>query len=221
MDDRIGPARSLADATIARSAAPRDGSSAHTARASIDAATDGPMNDDPRAGSRRPRHAADDRGGARRRAGADLGGGNRGGRRRLDDPGRRGRGPARLGDPARSRARRVRRRPHRDPGDRRCAPARRAVRRRRHRRDARYRRGAGALCAGPRSPRTDGAPRTGAARTSSDIADGRLETTPIEAVVPGDLLAIRPGEVVPVDGMVAGTARPSSTSPRSPASPAW
>jgi heavy metal translocating P-type ATPase len=34
--------------------------------------------------------------------------------------------------------------------------------------------------------------------------DGRLETTPIEAVVPGDLLAIRPGEVVPVDGMVVG-----------------
>ena len=35
--------------------------------------------------------------------------------------------------------------------------------------------------------------------------DGRLETTPIEAVVPGDLLAIRPGEVVPVDGMVVGS----------------
>lgn len=34
--------------------------------------------------------------------------------------------------------------------------------------------------------------------------DGGLETTPIESVVPGDLLAIRPGEVVPVDGMVAG-----------------
>ena len=35
--------------------------------------------------------------------------------------------------------------------------------------------------------------------------DGRLETTPIEAVAPGDLLAIRPGEVVPVDGMVVGS----------------
>ncbi len=34
---------------------------------------------------------------------------------------------------------------------------------------------------------------------------GGLETVPIEAVVPGDLLAIRPGEVVPVDGMVAGS----------------
>jgi len=35
--------------------------------------------------------------------------------------------------------------------------------------------------------------------------EGRLETSPIEAVAPGDLLAIRPGEVVPVDGMVAGS----------------
>src|SRR6478735_3436649 len=35
--------------------------------------------------------------------------------------------------------------------------------------------------------------------------DDRLETTPIEAVSPGDLLAIRPGEVVPVDGMVVGS----------------
>jgi heavy metal translocating P-type ATPase len=35
--------------------------------------------------------------------------------------------------------------------------------------------------------------------------DGRLVTTPIEAVVPGDLLAIRPGDVVAVDGLVAGS----------------
>ena len=35
--------------------------------------------------------------------------------------------------------------------------------------------------------------------------DQRLETTPIEDVVPGDLLAIRPGEVVPVDGMVVAS----------------
>jgi heavy metal translocating P-type ATPase len=35
--------------------------------------------------------------------------------------------------------------------------------------------------------------------------DGGLETTPIEAIAPGDLLAIRPGEVVPVDGMVVGS----------------
>ena len=36
--------------------------------------------------------------------------------------------------------------------------------------------------------------------------NGSVVTTPIEAVVPGDLLAIRPGDVVPVDGKVVGTA---------------
>ena len=44
-----------------------------------------------------------------------------------------------------------------------------------------------------------------APREVQRYVDGRLETTPIEAVVPGDLLAIRPGEVVPVDGMVVGS----------------
>ena len=44
-----------------------------------------------------------------------------------------------------------------------------------------------------------------APRDVQRYADGQLETTPIEAIVPGDLLAIRPGEVVPVDGMVAGS----------------
>ena len=34
--------------------------------------------------------------------------------------------------------------------------------------------------------------------------DGRLETVPIDAVEAGDRLAIRPGEVVPVDGMAVG-----------------
>ncbi len=43
-----------------------------------------------------------------------------------------------------------------------------------------------------------------APRDVQRYVDGGLETTPIEAVVPGDLLAIRPGEVVPVDGMVSG-----------------
>ena len=50
--------------------------------------------------------------------------------------------------------------------------------------------------------------------------DGRLETTPIEAVVPGDLLAIRPGDVVPVDGMVAGSSRRSRRVRTHRASPA-
>jgi len=36
--------------------------------------------------------------------------------------------------------------------------------------------------------------------------DGRIETVPIESVAVGDRLAIRPGEVVPVDGLVAGGA---------------
>ena len=36
--------------------------------------------------------------------------------------------------------------------------------------------------------------------------DGHLETAPIEAIAPGDLLAIRPGDVLPVDGMVVGSA---------------
>ncbi len=43
-----------------------------------------------------------------------------------------------------------------------------------------------------------------APRDVQRYVDGRLETTPIEAVGPGDLLAIRPGDVVPVDGMVVG-----------------
>ncbi len=44
-----------------------------------------------------------------------------------------------------------------------------------------------------------------APRNVQRYVDGRLETTPIEAVIPGDLLAIRPGDVVPVDGMVVGS----------------
>ena len=44
-----------------------------------------------------------------------------------------------------------------------------------------------------------------APRDVQRYVDGRLETTLIEAIVPGDLLAIRPGEVVPVDGMVVGS----------------
>ena len=45
-----------------------------------------------------------------------------------------------------------------------------------------------------------------APRDVQRYVDDRVETTPIEAVVPGDLLAIRPGEVVPVDGKVVGNA---------------
>ena len=42
---------------------------------------------------------------------------------------------------------------------------------------------------------------------------GAVEVTPIAAVEPGDRLLVRPGEVVPVDGVVRGTV-PSSTSRR-------
>ena len=37
-------------------------------------------------------------------------------------------------------------------------------------------------------------------------AEGGLETAPIATVVPGDRLLVRPGEVVPVDGLVRGSA---------------
>ena len=165
MDDRVGPARSLAHATIARRRRPETDRAARTARASIDAATDGPMN------------AVDRALGLLERAmlpitvlglvaGLALTWAGE-----TEMAGVVWTIPAivvavrlALGDPARPRARRVRRRPHRDPGDRRCAPARRAVRRQRHRRDAGDRPGAGALFARSRSARIDGPPGTGAAR---------------------------------------------------------
>ncbi len=43
-----------------------------------------------------------------------------------------------------------------------------------------------------------------APRDVQRYVDGRLETVPIDAVEAGDRLAIRPGEVVPVDGMAVG-----------------
>ena len=45
-----------------------------------------------------------------------------------------------------------------------------------------------------------------APRDVQRYVDGHLETAPIEAIAPGDLLAIRPGDVLPVDGMVVGSA---------------
>ena len=44
-----------------------------------------------------------------------------------------------------------------------------------------------------------------APRDVQRYVDGQLETTPIEVIAAGDLLAIRPGEVLPVDGMVVGS----------------
>lgn len=40
----------------------------------------------------------------------------------------------------------------------------------------------------------------------SRYVDGQLEVVPIAAVVPGERLLVRPGEVVPVDGLVRGSA---------------
>ena len=44
------------------------------------------------------------------------------------------------------------------------------------------------------------------ARTAMLFRDGSLEETPIDAIRPGDRLLIRPGEVVPVDGIAADPA---------------
>lgn len=40
------------------------------------------------------------------------------------------------------------------------------------------------------------------AREASRYVDGRIETVPIEALVPGDRILVRQGEVVPVDGVL-------------------
>ncbi|HUG60566.1 MAG TPA: heavy metal translocating P-type ATPase [Methylomirabilota bacterium] len=42
-------------------------------------------------------------------------------------------------------------------------------------------------------------------RTAARYVDGALETAPIGAVTPGDRLLVRQGDVVPVDGVVAGS----------------
>ncbi len=41
-----------------------------------------------------------------------------------------------------------------------------------------------------------------APKTARRLADGREEDVPLDAVMPGDLLRVRPGEKVPVDGVV-------------------
>src|SRR5262249_56835025 len=43
-----------------------------------------------------------------------------------------------------------------------------------------------------------------APRTARRYRDQAVETVPVEKVVPGDLLLVAPGELVPVDGTVAG-----------------
>ena len=58
-----------------------------------------------------------------------------------------------------------------------------------------------------------------APRTALKVGtDGNDAEVPIESIVAGDLLRVRPGEKVPVDGVVT-EGRAPSTNPRSPASP--
>src|SRR5690606_20270135 len=37
-------------------------------------------------------------------------------------------------------------------------------------------------------------------------ADGRLRTVPVEELVPGDVIVVRPGEMVPIDGVIVSGA---------------
>src|SRR5215468_10044644 len=67
-----------------------------------------------------------------------------------------------------------------------------------------------------------------APRTARQYRNQALETVPLDAVIPGDLLLVAPGELVPVDGTVAGgtavldesalsgEARPVERAPREP-----
>ena len=50
-------------------------------------------------------------------------------------------------------------------------------------------------------------------RTALRHRNGGLEEVPLDAVEPGDLLLIRQGDVVPVDGTVASGSARCSTNP--------
>ena len=41
-----------------------------------------------------------------------------------------------------------------------------------------------------------------APQTATRVKDGREETVPVEQVLPGDMLSVRPGEQIPVDGVI-------------------
>ena len=50
------------------------------------------------------------------------------------------------------------------------------------------------------------------AKTARVIEDGEERDIPIEQVKAGDVLLVRPGEKIPVDGTAARKARPASMS---------
>ena len=70
--------------------------------------------------------------------------------------------------------------------------------------DARHRRRPRALRRGPCQSRAFGAPRPGTAGGQPLPRRRASRSCPIAAVEPGDRLLVRPGEVVPVDGVVRG-----------------
>lgn len=60
-----------------------------------------------------------------------------------------------------------------------------------------------------------------APRTTRRYRDGSPETVPLERIVPGDVLMVAPGEVVPVDGAVAGSAAVLDESARAKTTGHW
>ena len=91
---------------------------------------------------------------------------------------------------------------------------RRDAGRRRRRADVRGRPVPGELRRGPRPPRDDARCWPAFRARAMRYAATALEEVPLDAIVPGDRLLIRPGDVVPVDGAVGAGRRRCSTSRR-------
>ena len=97
------------------------------------------------------------------------------------------------------------------------AGRRRVLRRCRHHRDAGERPGTRGRRRGPGTPRA-ARPARARPRVVHRYEGGELTRRRSTTCVPGDLLLVQPGEVVPVDGLVENATSPSSTRARSPAS---
>ena len=131
--------------------------------------------------------------------GMDRAGGHRGGAARM----------AHRAGPARPPSGRRRHRAARHRGR---AGGRRVARGSHHRGHARHGRGARRLRQGPRQAGAH-RPARAAPQQVSRYGGADLEVVPMAEVVAGDRILVRPGEVVPVDGLVMGSPR-SSMSPR-------